>query len=105
MIEFKEGCVIVGLHPKMQVANCLVYDLFLRYGVQKMVITHGLDGTHGPGSLHLKRRACDYRIWDIPSLRLNALAAEAQQILGDDYDVILEPTHIHIEYDPDRPGS
>lgn len=72
---------------------------------QEAVITSTYDGNHSPGSLHYQNRAFDVRL---PSRigRNNStdLDKEAyvkiKEALGKDFDVILEDTHIHIEYDP-----
>lgn len=103
MVKLGDGCIIQGLHPQMQIANCLLYALYQRFGVSELLITHALDGKHGQGSLHPKGRACDYRTWEVSPMRLYDLVLEARRILGTDYDVVLEPTHLHVEYDPDNP--
>lgn len=72
-----------------------------------VVITSANDGRHMDGSLHYKDRAFDIRIWNIKSknsqLRhalARTWAARIAERLGEDYDVILESDHIHMEYDP-----
>jgi hypothetical protein len=69
-------------------------------------ITSANDSIHHPESLHYKNLAYDIRIWNI----IGAVKAEArswaermQVALGDDYDVLLERDHIHVEYDPEEP--
>lgn len=64
-------------------------------------ITSACEGEHGPGSLHPHGYALDFRIRDIPNAKRPALAEAVSEALGDDYDVVLEPTHLHVEYDPD----
>lgn len=63
-----------------------------------MTITSGNDGKHSKDSLHYKDRAIDIRIFDMKYPNRNWLMIRKQ--LGKDYDVILEKTHIHIEYQP-----
>ncbi len=72
---------------------------------QEPVITSGNDGTHMQGSLHYRNLAIDLRL---PS-KYNGLSAadmivhnKLADLLAPDYDVILEETHIHVEYDPKR---
>lgn len=74
------------------------------------VMTSGRDGSHITGSLHYEGRACDIRLlthyyynhvigpveWE-DNIRL---AAAFQDGLGEDIQVIIENTHIHIELDP-----
>jgi hypothetical protein len=66
-------------------------------------VTSANDGDHGYGSLHFDNRAFDIRIKNIIGHVGGEarLWAERMQIaLGDEYDVLLEKDHIHIEYDP-----
>jgi hypothetical protein len=62
-----------------------------------VTITSGNDGKHMKGSKHYTNEAIDIRNKDMnypvgTTLRI-------RKILGRHYDVILERTHIHIEYD------
>jgi hypothetical protein len=66
-------------------------------------ITSANDSEHMEGSLHYENRAFDIRIKNIIGARNHEarLWAERMQVaLGDDYDVLLEKDHIHVEYDP-----
>jgi hypothetical protein len=68
-------------------------------------ITSANDSEHGDESLHFDDRAFDIRIKNIIGgmefpLAARAWAERMQIALGDDYDVLLEKDHIHVEYDP-----
>jgi hypothetical protein len=63
---------------------------------QELVITSTYEGNHSEGSLHYCNEAVDIRIWKSP----RKVRAAIKQRLGNDYDVIFEGNHIHIEYDP-----
>jgi hypothetical protein len=70
-------------------------------------ITSANDSTHMDGSLHFNNRAFDIRIKNIiGGAEFTGAAriwAEKMQVaLGDDYDVLLEHDHIHVEYDPEE---
>jgi hypothetical protein len=74
---------------------------------QPLVVTSAEDGTHMEGSLHYDAKALDLRVWDLGDHE--RAAAQIQEILGRDYDVIAEwrvegevevPSHIHAEHDP-----
>jgi len=57
-----------------------------------------------PSSYHYKGLAVDIRlpskyIDNVPSIDLN-LANNIRNALGSEYDVVLESSHIHVEYDP-----
>lgn len=67
------------------------------------VITSGSDGVHSARSKHYDGDAFDVRIWYIPKSNLKQICIEIAKILNDEsplFQVILESTHIHIEYDP-----
>jgi len=64
----------------------------------ELVITETFAGVHGEGSLHYSNDAYDMRN---PSRDLDEIVIEIEGELGDDFDVVSERTHIHIEYDPD----
>ncbi len=68
-------------------------------------VTSANDSTHMEGSLHFDNRAFDIRTRNIVGIKAFPQAARAwttrmQNALGDDYDVVLESNHIHVEYDP-----
>jgi hypothetical protein len=70
-------------------------------------ITSANDSTHMEGSLHFNNRAFDIRISNIIAATEFPYAArmwaeKMQIMLGDDYDVLLEHDHIHVEYDPEE---
>ncbi|MCW4026131.1 MAG: hypothetical protein NWE76_01440 [Candidatus Bathyarchaeota archaeon] len=68
-------------------------------------ITSANDSEHMTGSLHYANRAFDIRIRNIVgNVQDEArLWVERMQVeLGDDYDVLLETDHIHVEYDPEE---
>jgi hypothetical protein len=66
-------------------------------------ITSANDSEHMEGSLHFENRAYDIRVWNIiGDIDYEAqLWTERMQVaLGDDYDVIYEKDHIHVEFQP-----
>ncbi len=64
------------------------------------MITSGTDGQHMNGSLHYEGLAVDIRTLSAtPEMRLAAFNS-IKLALGENFDVILEKDHIHIEYDP-----
>jgi hypothetical protein len=70
-------------------------------------ITSANDSEHMDNSLHFSNRAFDIRISNIIAgtefpHAARAWAERMQIELGDDYDVLLEPDHIHVEYDPEE---
>lgn len=63
---------------------------------QELVVTSTYEGNHSEGSLHYCDEAVDIR----RGKNGHKCRDEIKRRLGDDYDVILESDHIHIEYDP-----
>ena len=106
-LSIKEGVVIDRLHPAMVVAIPTVMQVFARHGFQS-TITSGNEGEHGPRSFHkvIPLRALDWRTWANSSGKQidegikAAIVMDLRAELGPDYDVVLEATHIHTEYDP-----
>ena len=67
----------------------------------EFVVTSANDGRHSKNSLHYKGKAVDIRIWALKKDEDKTQAIrELKLALGSDYDIVLEPDHIHIEYDP-----
>jgi len=90
-------------------AMSVVSEYFDLYLDRNAVITSVCDGTHMEGSKHYEGNAFDVRTWvtDTCGVQIGmatkmAMAKYLQGILGMDYDVIAENTHIHVEYDPDE---
>lgn len=78
----------------------IVDGIYTKHDVLDCVITSGSDGKHSEHSLHHKGRALDFRTRNIPSTLRKTVEQEIGQALGDNYDVVLESTHLHVEYDP-----
>jgi len=63
---------------------------------EELIITSTYEGSHSEGSLHYADLAVDIRQHKHGTL----VRQELRYNLGDDYDIVLEAEHIHIEYDP-----
>ena len=69
---------------------------------KELVITSGMEGEHREGSLHHQGLALDLRSRDLSELEKKLVTGELTRRLkklSDSYQVILEDTHIHVEYD------
>ena len=103
-MRFKPGVVgAVGpyqLHEAL--ARCLpTMDAAHRRVVKREgFITSLMDGTHSARSLHYSGRAVDFRTRDLSALEVAHLAAALKSDLGPAFDVVVEETHIHVEWDP-----
>lgn len=67
---------------------------------KEIVITAIFDGKHMKGSKHYEGNAFDMRTWIYTNEELSTLYINLAQNLGEDYDVVLHKTHLHVEYDP-----
>ncbi len=77
-----------------------IIDAVFREFHQEPVLTSTTEGTHSPSSLHydeIETGAVDIRR---PRKYLNEIVARLREELGDDFDIVVEATHIHVEYDP-----
>lgn len=105
MIIVKEGVVFKRLTPEMLHVMDVVESVFEGFKIDP-VITSAADGKHRVGSLHGYDQALDWRSKNLPSdSAKQEVLRELREILGSDYDVILEALgrpneHYHIEYDP-----
>lgn len=64
---------------------------------EELYITSLQEGTHSVGTLHTDGRAWDMR-------KGNVKKEVLQKALGDDFDVVDESNHRHVEYDPKKKG-
>ena len=93
------GARIHGLRPEMVVALIIVKDAFISRGAN-CVITSGIEGRHGRGSLHLVGAALDFRTGSMSREQVSEIATEIREGLGLDFDVVVEDTHLHVEWQP-----
>ena len=73
-----------------------VDEVWREVGQSEAVVTSTYEGTHMPSSLHYVNRAADFRL----PIEAKAVVDKLKAKLGPDFDVVLEQTHIHIEFDP-----
>lgn len=91
-----------GLSPEILLALLVAESLFTEYGYD-LTVTSLKDGRHSTNSLHYIGHAVDIRTMFIPLSRVSEIHSELRSELPkDQYDVILEPTHIHIEFQPKK---
>lgn len=95
----KPGVNLAGIKPEMAFAAIACYGAYAEIGLD-VVVTSGLDGKHSANSKHYSGHGLDIRTRHVPAEKLDALTASIRGCLGDDYDVVLESDHVHIEFDP-----
>lgn len=95
----KNGVDLSGLKPEMAVADNRIIQIYHKHGSVAR-ITSGLEGKHSYKSLHYVGYALDYGIRGLAETSVKTIYKEIANALGDQYDVILEDDHIHVEFQP-----
>ena len=99
-LKTKDDSVNVwGLNREINAAVKVAYFIWHRHG-QELMVTSARDGSHMPGSKHYCGDAVDLRTSYFGNEQTLAVWRELSDALGKDYDVVLHPTHIHVEWDP-----
>lgn len=101
MIRLKHGVDLRGIQPEMLFALQVVHTVYEENNVV-LVVTSALDGKHKPDSLHYSGYALDFRTRHMPLEVRTLIAVHIAVALGKQYDVVLEDTHLHVEFDPDN---
>ena len=103
MLSLKSGVSVKGLCPEIIIAIIIADQIYNKYGCQ-LTITAGTDGHHMATSLHYSGQAVDLRTSIFRNGLLDKVCDEIRSSLNQEYDVVLESDHLHIEYDP-RPKN
>jgi hypothetical protein len=108
-MKLKLGASIDLLLPPLKLMLPRIADVYRMEMPYNLVITSGADGEyrHSIKSAHYRGQAIDIRTWttadsgvQISMEKRLKLKTRIADILGPAYDVIAEPTHLHIELDP-----
>ena len=103
-MKFKKG-VIMDVSADILPALWAAEKVWMKLGrPEGVTVTSARDGRHSWGSKHYSGLALDFRVryWD------KATAQKAtkmvRDIVGDDFDIVLEwdKIHVHAEYHPKR---
>jgi len=99
--EGKTPARVAGVRPETVFAMVAAERLCYAKGVD-FVVTSCTEGEHSPGSRHYMGLAFDMRRHGIPAEWVDGFCAELRSRLGEDFQVILEPSHIHVQFSPQR---
>ena len=99
LVRLKSGVKVRALSPQAVLASVVAQALYAEKGYE-FVITSISEGIHSRASRHYEGDAFDCRSHVIPEAQRESFAATLQDRLGDDFDVILESDHIHVEWQP-----
>jgi hypothetical protein len=98
-MTLKNGTDFKGLKPEIILGAMVAHDVYTEHGYV-FCITSGLDGKHKEGSLHYVGMAIDLRTKTMPKEMVEKIAQEIRTDLNEQFDVVVEVDHIHIEFDP-----
>lgn len=97
-IRVKSGVRLRGLSPQAFFIITVAAPIWEKHGAGELWITSGSDGVHSNNSYHHCGDGVDLRSRNLPN-DPNEAANELRSSLGDGYDVVVEKTHIHVEYE------
>jgi hypothetical protein len=102
MIRLKTGptgCRAVGMKPELCLGLLIAAGVYTNTNIDLMV-TAITDSVHSPGSLHYVGYAADLGL--PPADKIQIVVARLKEALGDEWDVLYEINHIHIEFQPKK---
>lgn len=101
LLAVKPGVELDCLRPQMAVAVVAIEATLADLGYAT-TITGACEDVPGRSLLsrHRNGLALDIRSSRIPNAKRPRAAEAIARALGDEFDVVLEPTHIHVEWDP-----
>ncbi len=97
-MTFKKGVSIRGVRSETVLAIQIAAGLW-----PNLVITSVVDGKHSRGSLHYPGAAFDVRTRDRSAASIKRFVARLRRRLTDEFDVVVESTHVHVEFQPKGP--
>ena len=98
-IQLKEGVKCAGMRPEMMLGILVALGVYQELGYI-MTITSIVDGKHSRTSLHYAGAAVDLRTRHMTEAHKAQAASLIASRLTEDFDVVLEETHIHMEFQP-----
>ncbi len=119
IVRIKAGVSLDKVHPKVFFAIALAGTAWEQLGAAELWITAGNEAGHttNPDPLRQFHRlpdgscqAIDLRVHQFTGTNKHEARRILASMLGVNYDVILEKEglpdeHIHVQWDPDRPGT
>ena len=97
-MQLKKGISLAGLRAEIIPAMIIVNDYFKNLN-KPFVITSGSEGVHMQGSKHYIGEAFDLRTFELTPAELDDLVNDLNVLLSNNYDIVRESDHVHIEWD------
>ena len=98
-IQCKDGVSLESLGLPMAQVLAEAQAVWKQLG-QPLVVTETAGGVHSAGSRHYMGWAVDLRSRYFSQVQKQMAVQMLRERLGDEYDVVAEATHVHVEYDP-----
>lgn len=98
-MKIKQGVRIAGVKPELLFGLRVAESVYAKEGFE-LTVTAVVDGTHKVGSKHYVGMAADLRTIDLPVGAPARIVAALKAQIDQDFDIVLESDHIHLEYDP-----
>ena len=101
MISLDPRVSIIGIQPETIFGFLIVNEIFRDAG-HALPTRSICDGDHSPKSLHYVGYAFDVTIHHLGEgdIIASRLVEKCRSALGSEWDVVLEPKHIHFEFQP-----
>lgn len=100
-LSIKPGVRLLGLKPEIQIGLQVAEGVYAAHG-WTLRLTSGVEGRHMRASLHYAGQAVDLGLppsgTDLP-----AFVAELKVALCEEFDIVLEADHAHLEFQPKGP--
>ena len=96
-LSFKPGVSLYGLQPEMLWA----LDRCLETATGDVVVTSARGDRHSRASLHYAGHAVDLRTRNLSQDQIRNWITDLREVLND-YDIVFEGSHLHIEYQPKK---
>jgi hypothetical protein len=92
--------ILIGLHTETLLGMHVADDTYKDFQCSEMVVTSVTDGRHSVTSLHKVGYAFDVRLPQRCSHSRERVIEILRNRLTPEFDVVVEATHIHVEYQP-----
>jgi len=102
-MKLKQGVNLTGLRPELIIGLMVADTVCKEHGID-MVVTSLCDSVHSQTSLHYSGAAGDIRTHNMLEQE-HKILDKIRENLPEDFDVILEKDHIHMEFQPRRKTS
>jgi hypothetical protein len=97
-MQLKTGVDIRKVTVEMVLGLVIADGVFRKHDID-MVVTSVCDGKHMSGSKHYLGMGADIRIWGLEG-KLDMIISDLKKAMNNNFDVVKESDHIHLEYDP-----